>query len=296
MWQTIRQYPTALLWAIVIHVLVFIAIGVSFKASEPNISAVKAEKVIAAVAIDEAQVNAEINKLKLAEKRKAQQQKRLQDDARKAKKERRKEEQKIRAIKKEQQKQAQKLKKEQEKQAQIFKKQQQAEQKRLAALEKKRQEQERQQKEIELKQKEKEKELSLLEQKAKERQAKLEKEEKERADKIAREKKAAEDKRRADLEQKEIDKYTYLIKSQVENNWLYLESYKKGLVCIVHIKLLPSGEVIYAKTTQSSGDIAFDRSAEQAAFKASPLSVPKGDTDLFQREFRTLYLKFNPTY
>lgn len=289
MWQTIKKYPTALIWAIVIHVLAFVAIGVSFKASEPTLSAVKEEKVIAAVAIDEAQVNVEINKLKKAEQRKAQQQKRLQDKARKAKNERRKEEQKIRSLKKEQQKQAQILKKEQQKQALLFKKKQQAEEKRLAELEKKNQEQE-------LKQKEKEKELSLLEKKAKEKQAQLEQEEKQREEKIAQKKKAEQEKRRADLEQKEIAKYTYLIKSQVENSWLYLESYKKGLVCTVHIKLLPSGEVVYAKTTQSSGDIAFDRSAEQAAYKASPLSVPKDNTDLFQKEFRTLNLKFNPTY
>jgi len=276
MWQTIKKYPTALIWAIVVHILAFVAIGVSFHTSEPTLSTLKAEKVIAAVAINEAQVNAEINKLKKAEQQKAQQQKRLQDDARKAKNARRREEKRIRAIKKEQQKQAQILKKEQQQQAQILKKKQRAEEKRLAELEKKTQEQER-------KQKEKEKELSRLEKKAKEKQAQLEQEEKERAEKIAKKQKAEEEKRRADLEQKEIAKYTYLIKSQVENSWLYLESYKKGLVCIVQIKLLPSGEVVYAKTIQSSGDVAFDRSAEQAAYKASPLPVPKDNTDLFQK-------------
>lgn len=284
-WQTIKQYPMALVWAIVIHVLAFAAIGISFKASDPKIVSVKKEKVIAAVAIDEAQVNAEINKLKKAEKRKAQQQKRELDKARKAKneerrakKERLKEERKIKALKKEQQKQAL-----------ILKKRKQAEEKQLAELEKKRQQQEQ-------KQKEKEKELGLLEKKRQEKQAQLEKEEKERKAKIAEKKKAEEEQKRADLEQKEIAKYKSLIKSYVENKWIYLDSYKKGLVCIIQIKLFPSGDVRDATIIQSSGDSAFDRSARVAAMKASPLPVPKNNTDLFQREFKVVNLKFNPSY
>lgn len=285
MWQTIKKYPTALIWAVAVHVLVFIAIGVSFKVSEPNISAVKQEKVISAVAIDEAQVNAEINKLKKAEKRKAQQQKRLKNEEQRAKKERRKEEKRLQAIKKEQQKQER-----------LFKKKQQDEKKRLAELEKKAQEQERKQKEIEQKRKETEEKLSRLEKQRQEKQAQLEKEEKERKAKIAKQKHDAEERQRVELENKEIAKYKSLIKSYVENKWIYLDSYKKGLVCIIQIKLFPSGDVRDATIIQTSGDSAFDRSARVAAMKASPLPVPKNDTDLFQREFKVVNLKFNPSY
>lgn len=286
MWQTIKKYPTALIWAIVVHVLAFVAIGVSFHASEPTLSAVKEEKVIAAVAIDETQVNAEINKLKKAQQQKAQQQKRLQDDARKAKNERRKEEKRIRAIKKEQQKQAQILKKEQQKQAQILKKQQQAKEKRLAELEKKTQEQER-------KQKEKEKELSRLEKQAKEKQAQLEKEEKERAEKIAQKKKAEEEQRRVAHEQSEIAKFKSLIKDEITRKWIFPASYQKGMKCKVLVRLIPSGDVVSVQVIESSGNSAFDRSVEMAVNKASPLPVPKAETDLF-KNFREVEFVFDP--
>ena len=58
-WQTIKENPTVLIWAVIVHVLAFIAIGVSFKSSEPNISAVKKDKVIEAVAIDERKIEEE---------------------------------------------------------------------------------------------------------------------------------------------------------------------------------------------------------------------------------------------
>ena len=62
-WKTIKQNPSLLVWAIIVHILAFIAIGVSFKASDPNFSEIKKVKVIEAVAIDEKKVQAEINKL-----------------------------------------------------------------------------------------------------------------------------------------------------------------------------------------------------------------------------------------
>ena len=63
-WQTIRKNPTVLVWAVIVHILAFVAIGISFKSSDPKISAVKQEKVIEAVAIDESKIEEEVNKLK----------------------------------------------------------------------------------------------------------------------------------------------------------------------------------------------------------------------------------------
>ena len=275
-WQTIKKYPTALVWAFVIHIVAFVAIVMSFKSADPKISAVKQEKVIEAVAIDEKKIKAEINKLKKDDARKKQEQKRLQDKARKAKKERQKEEKKLRA-----------LKKKQKEQEQINKKKQIAEKKRLAQLEKDRIAQEQQEK-IRLKK------LSDLEKKEQERKAQLEREEKQRKEKIEKKKQQEQEEKRRQQELNEIGKYTGLINAKVSRNWIYLDSYGKDLKCIIQIQLLPSGDVINAKVIKSSGNIAFDRSAELAALKASPLPVPK-DTDLFQREFRTVNLDFEPT-
>lgn len=268
-WQTIRKNPSVLAWAIIIHVFAFVAIGVSFKSSEPKISSVKKEKVIEAIAIDESKIQEEINKLKKADKRKKTDQKRLQDKAKKAKRDRKKEERKLQALKKKQ--------KEQER---INKKKRLKENKRLA--------------EIERKQKETQDKLNKLDQQRKEKQALLEKEEKERLEEIAEKKRAEERSKRKQYESSEVKKYKGLINNKISRNWVYLDSYGKGLVCVIQIRLLPSGDVLSANVIQSSGNIAFDRSAESAALKASPLPVPK-NTDLFQREFRTVNLKFNPT-
>jgi colicin import membrane protein len=268
-WGIIKKNPSALVWAVIIHALAFIAIGVSFKSSDAKISEAKQIKVIEAVAIDESKIQEEINKLKKADNRKKKKQKRLQDRAKKAKRDRRKEEKKV-----------QTLKKKQKELDRVNKNKRVQEKKRLA--------------EFERKQKDSEEKLSKLENERKEKQEILDREEKQRLEKIAQIKRVAAQKKRAAYEQSEVSKYKGLIKNKVSRNWVYLDSYGKGLVCILEIKLLPSGDVLDARTIQSSGNPAFDRSAELAARKASPLPVPK-NTSLFQREFRTVNFKFSPS-
>ena len=274
-WKTIKNNPSVLVWAIIVHLLAFIAIGVSFKASDPKISAVKTEKVIEAVAIDESKINAEINKLKKADERKKREQRRLQDKAKKAKTDRRKEEKKLQA-----------LKKKQKKQEELNKSKRIKERKQLA--------------EIERKKKETEEKLNKLEQQRQEKQTQLEKEEKQRQELIAQkkraseqQKRAAEQQKRAIYEQTEVSKYTGLIKSQITRNWIFPASYQKGMKCKVLVRLIPSGDVVSVRIIQSSGNNAFDRSVEMAVNKASPLPVPKSDTGLFDY-FREVEFVFDP--
>lgn len=268
LWQTIKNKPGLLFGAIFIHVLLFIAIGISFNASNPQTAAIKQVKVIEAVAIDEKKIQAEIDKIKKSEKQKKQEQKRLQDKATKAKRDRKKEEQKLRALKKKQ--------KEQEKRD---KAKRLKEKKRLA--------------EIEKKQKETEDKLKRLEKERLAKQAQVEKEEKERQQKIAEKKRQAEQQKRAAFEQSEVAKYEGLIKSQIIRNWLLPASYQKGMKCRVLVRLIPGGDVISVTVTQSSGNIAFDRSVEQAVRKASPLPVPKPDSGIFD-QFREVEFIFDP--
>ena len=267
-WKTIKQNPSLLVWAIIVHILAFIAIGISFKASDPNFSEIKKVKVIEAVAIDEKKVQAEINKLKKSEKRKERDQKRLQENAKKAKKDRKKEERKLQALKKKQ--------KEQER---INKDKQIKEKKRLA--------------EIEKKQKATEDKLNRLEQQRLEKKAELEREEKERREKIAEKKRIADQQKRAVYEQSEVSKYKGMIRSQITRNWIFPASYQKGMRCKVLVRLIPSGDVVSVRILQSSGNIAFDRSVEMAVNKASPLPVPKSDTGLFDH-FREVEFVFDP--
>ena len=260
-WQTIKQKPGLLVWAIIIHVLAFIAIGVSFKASDPQVSAIKKVKVIEAVAIDERKVQAEIDKLKKSDKRKKREDKRLQDKAKKAKKDRKKEERKLQALKKKQKEQRLK------------------ENKRLA--------------DIERKQKESQEKLNKLELERQQKQAKIEKEEKIRQEKIAEKKRAAARQKQAAYEQTEVAKYKGLIRSQITRNWIFPASYQKGMKCKVLVRLIPSGDVVSVRILQSSGNIAFDRSVEMAVNKASPLPVPKSSTGLFDH-FREVEFVFDP--
>ena len=274
-WQTIRSNPNALVWAILIHVLAFIAIGVSFKSSDPKISSVKQEKVIEAVAIDESKIQEEINKLKKEDKRKKLEQKRLQDKARKAKSNRRKEEKKLQA-----------LKKKQKEQEAINKNKQIQENKRLAALKEKRLKQEQQEKETQEK-------LDRLEKTRLEREAQIQKEEKLRQEKIAQAKRVAEQKQRAKFEQGEVAKYKSLIRNQITRNWIFPASYQKGMKCKILVRLIPSGDVVSVRVIQSSGNSAFDRSVEMAVNKASPLPVPKSGSGLFDH-FREVEFVFDP--
>lgn len=274
-WQTIRKNPSVLIWAVIIHVLAFAAIGISFKSSDPKISEVKQVRVIEAVAINESKIAEEVNKLRQADKRKKREQKHLQNKAKKAKSDRRKEENKLRALKKKQ--------KEQER---INKNKRIKENKRLAEFEKKRKEQERKQKEAEDK-------LNKLEKERQKKQAQLKKEEQQRQAIIAQKKRAAEQKKRAAYEQSEVAKYKGLIRSQITRNWIFPASYQKGMKCKILVRLIPSGDVVSVRIIQSSGNSAFDRSVEMAVNKASPLPVPKSSSGLFDY-FREVEFVFDP--
>ena len=274
-WQTIRENPKVLIWAIIVHVLAFAAIGISFKSSDPKISEVKQQKVIEAVAINESKIEEEIKKLKKADKRKKRDQKRLQDKAKKAKRDRKKEEKKLRT-----------LRKKQKDQERINKKKRIQENKRLAAFEKKRKQQKQQEQDAQEK-------LNKLEKQREERKAQLEKEEKQRQEKIAEKKRAAAQKKRAVYVQSEVSKYKGLIRSQITRSWIFPASYQKGMRCKVLVRLIPSGDVISVRIIQSSGNSAFDRSVEMAVNKASPLPVPKSSSGLFDH-FREVEFVFDP--
>ena len=90
----------------------------------------------------------------------------------------------------------------------------------------------------------------------------------------------------------EIAKYEALIKQKVERSWARPPSAQKGLECNVRVRLVQSGEVMSAQVVRSSGNDIFDRSVENAVYKASPLPLPD-DKSLFDH-FRELEFKFKP--
>lgn len=110
-------------------------------------------------------------------------------------------------------------------------------------------------------------------------------EEKERADARAKAEQAAH-------AQSELTRYEGLIRQKVERNWVRPVGWTKGIECTVRVRLAPTGEVIQATVTRPSGNPPFDRSVENAVYKASPLPMPE-DPGLFDH-FREFDLRFRP--
>lgn len=64
-----------------------------------------------------------------------------------------------------------------------------------------------------------------------------------------------------------------------------------GLTCQLRITVLPDGTVTSAQVVDSSGHASFDRSAERAVTRASPLPPPPDG----YRHYRTFLLNFDPS-
>ena len=84
--------------------------------------------------------------------------------------------------------------------------------------------------------------------------------------------------------------YIAQIKDKIERNWLQPPGTAVGLSCLVRVSQIPGGEVVQAEIRESSGNIAFDRSVEEAVLRSSPLPVPK-DPSLFDRH---IVIAFEP--
>lgn len=168
--------------------------------------------------------------------------------------------------------------------------------------------------------------LQLAEQKReKERKAKLKKEQdelkklqKEKEEAIAAKKKLEQEQKQAKEKQKEkelaeqkarqlqqqqeisarasqgeINRYMQLIKNKIDQNWRQPIGFDfNSLVCKVLVKLLPTGEVVEASVITSSGNLEFDRSAELAVSKSSPLPMPEDPH--IAKEFREFEFTFRP--
>ena len=59
------------------------------------------------------------------------------------------------------------------------------------------------------------------------------------------------------------------------------------------VELIPTGEVVAVSVVESSGNAAFDRSAEQAVRRARRFEVPQ-DNAIFEENFRQFYFLFQP--
>ena len=159
--------------------------------------------------------------------------------------------------------------------------QQRREKQRIAAREAERLEKLRQQEQARQKREQKQRELA---QERARKQAAL--------DEKLRQEQAAE---LAQQDKQSANSYLQLIQGRLSQNWSRPPSARLGMQTLIELRLVPTGRIVGVKILQSSGDIAFDRSVEQAAFKAAPFSeLQSMEPSLFEQYFRVVKVLFNP--
>lgn len=87
--------------------------------------------------------------------------------------------------------------------------------------------------------------------------------------------------------------YRQGIYQAVVANWSRPPSARNRMEAKLLVELVPTGDVVAVTVLESSGNSAFDRSAEAAVRKARRFEVPK-EPDLFEEHFRRFTLLFRP--
>lgn len=90
-----------------------------------------------------------------------------------------------------------------------------------------------------------------------------------------------------------VRSYHAAIYDLVRRNWSRPPSSRTGMQARLQVELIPTGEVVAVTVVESSGNAAFDRSAEHAVRRAKRFEVPQ-DNALFEKHFRRFYFLFQP--
>ena len=154
----------------------------------------------------------------------------------------------------------------------------------------------------------------LEEQRRKEEAKKKAEQEKQRLAELERQKReqeqALEQRRLADFEQALQAEESYQAQMQeqqlvasigaeieraVELNWSRPPSARLGMQAVLRVSLVPTGGLSAVEVLESSGDAAFDRSANQAVRKAAPFEIIREISPVvFEKNFRTFQFRFSP--
>jgi colicin import membrane protein len=224
-----------------------------------------AREIVQAVAIDNQEVEKELQKLREIEDQKQREQeeteRKLKEAEQKladAERQRRQEELRLADTKKQQEQE--RLKREQEQQ-------------RLAQIKKETEDLERKRKQEEEKKRAEEAERKRQEQLAAEQKVK-----------------AAE---QAKQDQQLLRNIYASIYNRVKNNF-NISGLPPDLKCVISVRVIPGGEIINASINRSSGNDIFDSRALVAVQKASPLPVPADAATLDRLKLRQFLFEFSP--
>ena len=99
----------------------------------------------------------------------------------------------------------------------------------------------------------------------------------------------------AEEDKKVANSYLQLIQKRLSQHWSRPPSARRGMEALIELKLVPTGRIAGVKILQSSGDVAFNRAVEQAAFKAEQFEeLQKMDARVFEQYFRSVKVVFSP--
>lgn len=269
-------YPLSIVLALGFHILIFVTLIYLQSTSEAQSLELVQPTIIKALFIDE---NPQVRNQQLREQRRQQE---VADQRRR-----------------EEQRQQQEAEQQRQREQEAAEQQQQEREREQAALrereelERQRAEQERRQREEDARREadeEDRRQRELAEQQERQRQQELQRQRQRQQE--AAEAAAAE---AARTEYELVQSATALIQQVVQENWSRPPSARNGMRAVLQIRMLPTGELVDATITQSSGDPAFDRSAETAVFRAAPFSELQDlPINVFNTNFRSLSLIFEP--
>ena len=97
-----------------------------------------------------------------------------------------------------------------------------------------------------------------------------------------------------DLLQTDIEKYSFLIKRQVKENWKRPKNLNINLKTEIQLNLVPTGEILSATIIKGSGNRTFDESAMSAILKVKSFEGLTMQMKLFDQHFRKFILIFTP--
>lgn len=260
----VKNRTVAYIFAGLVHGAIIVAVLVNFTSEREVIVAADADKIstIAARAVDEKQVQDQLNKIKkLDSDKKLKEQKDL-DRLKKLKRQRELEQKRIVDLKKEnKEKKAENAELEEQRKVIALKKaQEQAKRKKDADVERKRQ-------------------TKIAADKLKRQQ-----DERAEAEQRLREQIAAEEAFFAEQQALErtttlLQRYSALIKAKVDGLRSIPPGTERWRVAKVNIKVSPLGKVLSTRIVESSGSERYDRSVESAILLASPLPMPNPEED-----------------
>jgi len=96
-----------------------------------------------------------------------------------------------------------------------------------------------------------------------------------------------------DTNEQAAQTYAQGIYQSIVTNWSRPPSARNGMQTTLIVELVPTGDVVGVVVQASSGNEAFDRSAEQAVRKVGKFDVPK-DPAIFEKYFRRFPVLFKP--